>query len=164
MTRVVVAVVTVAVLAAVVAAIWWIRRRGRSTPELRAAAEALQAAGHAGPALRHGLSSESAAKALPSLRELLGAPAVALYGPNGILLAALGERSHHCLEEPVAAAAAEAVRSGRRQLAACEPCYQPGCAVTRAVRRPAAGRRGGRGRPGRGGRVGHRPVLGQGDR
>src|SRR6478609_9827650 len=84
MTRVVVAVVTVAVLAAVVAAIWWIRRRGRSTPELRAAAEALQAAGQAGPALRHGLSGESAARALPSLRELLGSPAVALYGPNGI--------------------------------------------------------------------------------
>jgi len=136
MTSAVVAVVAVAVLAAVVATIWWIRRRGQSTPELRAAAEALQAAGHAGPALRHGLSGESAARALPSLRELLGSPAVALYGPNGTLLAALGERSHHCLEEPVAAAAAEAVRSGRRQLATCEPCYQPGCAVTRAVVAP----------------------------
>jgi two-component system LytT family sensor kinase len=70
------------------------------------------------------------------LQQLLGSPGIALFGPNGTLLAALGPHSHHCLDEQVAAAAAEAVRTGRRQLATCEPCYQPGCAVTRAVVAP----------------------------
>ncbi len=136
MTGFVVGVVAVVLVVAVAAATWWIRRRGQSSPGLRAAAEALHAAGHAGPPLREGLSAESAAKALPSLQDLLGVPGVALFGGNGTLLAALGPGSHHCVEEPAAAAAAEAVRTGRRQLATCAPCARPGCGVSRAVLAP----------------------------
>ena len=63
----------------------------------------------------------AAAKALPSLRELLGVPAIARYGRTGPCWLPWASVSHHCLEKRVAAAAVQAVRSGRRQLAASAP-------------------------------------------
>ena len=99
MTATVVWLVAVGLVATVVAAVWWIRRRGQASPGLQAAAEALHAAGVAGPPLRGGLSPASAAQALPALLDLLGTPGVALFGADGTLQAALGPGKHHCAEE-----------------------------------------------------------------
>ena len=136
MTATVVWLVAVGLVATVVAAVWWIRRRGQASPGLQAAAEALHAAGVAGPPLRGGLSPASAAQALPALLDLLGTPGVALFGADGTLQAALGPGKHHCAEETTVAAAAAAVRTGRRQLATTAACGRPGCTVGRAVLAP----------------------------
>ena len=73
----------------------WLRRRMLDPPGVRAAAQALRTAGLAAPPLREGLTSSSAAQALPYLLALLETPGVALCGPDGAVLGAQGPGSHH---------------------------------------------------------------------
>jgi two-component system LytT family sensor kinase len=93
---------------------WFAFRGGRhlGTPMQRATYEALHTAGLAAPALRAGLTSESAARAVPYLQTLLGARAVAVADLGGIL-AAEGLDPAHCalLQGPLEAA----FTSGRPQ-------------------------------------------------
>jgi len=135
-------VVAVAALIAVAVLLGgrWLRRRMLDPPGVRAAAQALRAAGLAAPPLREGLTSSSAAQALPYLLALLETPGVALCGPDGAVLGAQGPGSHHA--EQVSDTVLLALRTDRRQLATCPPCGAAGCQVTRAVVVPlsAAGR------------------------
>jgi two-component system LytT family sensor kinase len=121
----------------------WVRRRMLDPPGVRAAAQALRTAGLAAPPLRDGLSTESAAQALPYLLALLETPGVALCDPRGHSLGAQGPGAHHVDE--VAETVKIALRSDRRQLATLPPCDVPGCAVSRAVVVPliASGERAG---------------------
>ena len=135
----------VAVVAAVIAIVVlfggrWLRRRMLDPPGVRAAAQALRTAGLAAPPLREGLTSSSAAQALPYLLALLETPGVALCGPDGAVLGAQGPGSHHA--EQVSDTVLLALRTDRRQLATCAPCGAAGCQVARAVVVPlsAAGR------------------------
>ncbi len=136
--------IVVAVAALIVVAVLlggrWLRRRMLDPPGVRAAAQALRAAGLAAPPLREGLTSSSAAQALPYLLALLETPGVALCGPDGAVLGAQGPGSHHA--EQVSDTVLLALRTDRRQLATCPPCGAAGCQVTRAVVVPlsAAGR------------------------
>ena len=136
--------IVVAVAALIVVAVLlggrWLRRRMLDPPGVRAAAQALRAAGLAAPPLREGLTSSSAAQALPYLLALLETPGVALCGPDGAVLGAQGPGSHHA--EQVSDTVLLALRTDRRQLATCPPCGATGCQVTRAVVVPlsAAGR------------------------
>ena len=61
-------------------------RRVVSTPTERAVHSTLHTASRAARSLRTGLSSESARDALPHLRALTDAEAVALFGPDGVVL------------------------------------------------------------------------------
>jgi len=122
------------IVVAVVAAGRLLRRRMLDPPGVKAAAQALRTAGLAGPPLREGLTNESAAQALPYLLALLQTPGVALCGPDGAVLGALGPGSHHAKQ--VLHTVAVAMKADRRQLASCPPCGQPGCQVSRAVIAP----------------------------
>ncbi len=84
------AVVVAAVLlvVALIAAILVVRtRRVVATPTERAVHAALHTAAMAARALRRGLDSDSAGAAIPHLRDLTGAPGVAFYDADGVLLA-----------------------------------------------------------------------------
>ena len=132
------------IVVAVVAAGRLLRRRMLDPPGVKAAAQALRTAGLAGPPLREGLTTDSAAQALPYLLALLETPGVALCGPDGTVLGALGPGSHHATQ--VLEAVVVAMKADRRQLASCPPCGQPGCQVGRAVIAPlGAGAGGGSG-------------------
>ena len=111
-----------------------VRRRMLDPPGVKAAAQALRTAGLAGPPLREGLTSNSAAQALPYLLALLQTPGVALCSADGAVLGALGPGAHHA--EQVLETVAIALRANRRQLANCAPCDKPGCQVGRAVIAP----------------------------
>ncbi len=121
----------------------WLRRRMLDPPGVRAAAQALRTAGLAAPPLREGLTSDSAAQALPYLLALLETPGVALCDPQGRSLGAQGPGAHHV--DQVAETVRTALRSDRRQLATVPPCDVPGCPVSRAVVVPliASGERAG---------------------
>ncbi len=108
-----------------------LRLRALSTPDMRAAARALHLAGQAGPPLRGGLTPESAAKSLPSLRALLATPGVALCRSDGAVLASVGPADHHvtALAEHVTQACA----TGRREVLRLPPCPQAGCQAERAL-------------------------------
>lgn len=86
------------------------------------------------PAAAEGLTGNSAGQAAPYLLALLQTPGVALCGPDGTVLGALGPGSHH--GEQVLETVATAMRTDRRQLATCRPCGRPGCQVSRAVIAP----------------------------
>ncbi|MEO6880083.1 MAG: histidine kinase [Mycobacteriaceae bacterium] len=90
------------------------QRRSFDTPLERAVHDTLHTASLAAPALRRGLSPESAAEAAPHLRQLLGTAATALTGPDGALLAWHGSGEQHA--EHLQAAAARAASRGRREL------------------------------------------------
>ncbi len=98
---------------------WFALRGGRhlGTPTQRATYEALHTARLAAPALRSGLTQETAARAVPHLRTLLGAAGLALADPGG-LLAGEGVDAVHAalLEGPLQAAMA----SGRSQILSTE--------------------------------------------
>ena len=111
-----------------------LRRRMLDPPGVKAAAQALRTAGLAGPPLREGLTRDSAAQALPYLLALLETPGVALCGPDGAVLGALGPGAHHAGQ--VLETVVVAMRADRRQLASCPPCGEPGCQVGRAVIAP----------------------------
>nr|WP_255499569.1 histidine kinase [Aeromicrobium senzhongii] len=77
-----------AVLAGLALLARWIllsRRRSLGSPEDRATYETLHTASLAAPALRAGLDAESAARALPHLRQLIGARTVGLTDTHGPL-------------------------------------------------------------------------------
>jgi two-component system LytT family sensor kinase len=76
-----------ALVAAAVFIRWWLlsRRRSLGSPADRATYETLHTASLAAPALRSGLDAESAGRALPHLRALLGTPTVAITDTSGPL-------------------------------------------------------------------------------
>ena len=118
----------------------WLRRRMFDPPGVKAAAQALRTAGLAAPPLRDGLTTRSAAQALPHLLTLLQTPGVALCGTDGSVLGVQGPGSHHARQ--AGEMVLVAMRSDRRQLASWQPCERPGCQVSRAIVVPltAAGR------------------------
>jgi two-component system LytT family sensor kinase len=93
---------------------WYAIRGGRhlSTPEQHAAYQALRTANRCSPALRTGLHEESAARAAPHLRTLIGADALVLADLGGVL-ARENLDAHHAalLDEPIRAA----ISTGRPQ-------------------------------------------------
>ena len=60
----------------------WLRRRHLGTEADRATFRTLHTASLASPALREGLTSESAERSIRHLRQLLGAPAVTRATPT----------------------------------------------------------------------------------
>jgi len=126
-----VAALLVALIAAALLGGRWVRRRMLDPPGVRAAAQALRTAGLAAPPLRHGLTAESVAQALPYLLALLETPGVALCDPQGRSLGVQGRGGHHLAE--LAPTVRAALQADRRQLATFAPCARPGCPVTRAV-------------------------------
>lgn len=118
----------------------WVQRRMFDPPGVKAAAQALRTAGLAAPPLRDGLTTRSAAQALPYLLALLQTPGVALSGTAGNVIGAQGPGSHHA--QQVQQTVLLAIHTDRRQLATCQPCERSGCQVSRAVIVPlvAAGR------------------------
>ena len=101
-----------------VAAVVYLVGRGRrntfATPLEKATFGTLHTVALAAPALREGLSSSSAAFALPYLRTLLDSPALAMTDSRGGVLAWDGDADHH--EPDVVALADEVVRTGRQQV------------------------------------------------
>lgn len=111
-----VSVVALAVVAVVVALL--VRRlrdrRGFASPLERAVHDTLHTASQAAPALRRGLSADSATEAAPHLRALLGTAATALTDPRGELLAWHGSGEAHSAD--LLDAARRAARTSRREL------------------------------------------------
>ena len=101
----------------------------------RATFRTLHTASLASPALREGLTSASAERAVRHLRDLLGTPALAVTDTAGCL-AWDGEGAHH--EGQVSALVATTVEKGRTQSFGRGelPCDVPGCAVRTAVVSP----------------------------
>lgn len=99
-------------VAAVVA--WFALRGGRTlgTPSQRTTYETLHTASQTAPALREGLTRESAQRAVPHLRRLLGA-GVVLADRSGLLAFAEVDATHCALLQQALEAA---VTSGRSQL------------------------------------------------
>ena len=108
-------------------------------PGVRAAAQALRTAGLAAPPLREGLTSSSAAQALPYLLALLETPGVALCGPDGAVLGAQGPVRTTPSRCPTPCCSA--LRTDRGNSPPARRAG-PGCQVARAVVVPlsAAGR------------------------
>lgn len=111
----------VAALAAVAAALIGAVRysvgssRALGTTAQRATYDVLHMANQAAPPLRGGLTADSAAKAAPSLRRLLGTPAIALADASG-LLAWEGVAGHHGAD--LSAPIASVLRTGRSRVLA----------------------------------------------
>ncbi|QNG17728.1 sensor histidine kinase [Rhodococcus triatomae] len=138
-------VVTIVVLAAVVAAVTgtalWLRtRRAVTTPTERAVHEALHTASLAARSLRHGLDEPSAQAAAPHLRHLVGAQALALLGADGEILAWDADGilartgSHGEVADQVRAAARRAVDGERRVMVPQADLVRPPAAASiRAV-------------------------------
>lgn len=108
-------------------------QRSFATPLERAVHDTLHTASLAAPALRRGLSAESAGEAAPHLRALLGTAATALTDADGALLAWHGAGAEHT--QDLLTAAARAVRSGRREVVphADLGCPRPSCSVRALV-------------------------------
>jgi two-component system, LytTR family, sensor kinase len=107
-----------AVVGAVVlgSAVTWVVVRGRrhlGTPTQRATYESLHTASLAAPALRSGLTRESAQRSLPSLGRLLGGGGVLLADRDGVLAVADVDADHCALME---SSLAEAMSTGRPQM------------------------------------------------
>lgn len=134
MTDVIVLLSVLAVVAAAVILLLRIRRRHQASPDLRAAARALELVGSAGPPLRQGLSSETAAQALPPLRKLLAATGVALLQPDGEAWATDGPVHRH-LDE-LREAAAGSAHTGRRDMTRLSACHEVGCDAERGLLLP----------------------------
>ncbi len=113
------------------------QRRGFSTVEERIAFQTLHTVSQAAPPLRSGLTASSAARSARHLRELLGAPAIAITGPEG-LLAWEGPGEHHA--ERLLGAAQAVARTGRPAVVATTDvvCADPDCPVRGAVVVPVA--------------------------
>jgi two-component system LytT family sensor kinase len=114
---------------------WFAWRGGRhlGTPTQRATYEALHTASLAAPALRSGLTHESAARAVPHLRVLLGASGVVLADDGGVLAADNIDRAHRAFLQPPLQAA---IASGRPQTLSVDQldCGDPvGCPLQAGV-------------------------------
>ena len=113
----------------------WLGRRHLGTGADRTTFRTLHTASLTTPALRAGLTTASAEKAVRHLRSLLGAPAIALTDTAG-LLAWDGGFAHHAtqtgeLARLVADGGRTTVRN-RRDI----PCDDPGCGVRQVVLTP----------------------------
>jgi len=107
-------VILVSVAAALSGAVLFWRRSSRrvGSPPQRATYEALHTASEAVSVLRVGLTADTAEKAAPSLRRLLGTPTVALADRTGLLACHGSDRHTEALGRHVH----EVVSSGRAQL------------------------------------------------
>ncbi|CAN5266776.1 histidine kinase [soil metagenome] len=130
------AVVVLALLLVAGSVAWLVSRqrarRGFSTAEERVAFQALHTASKAAPPLRSGLTATSAARSARYLREMLGAPAIAITNGDG-LLHWEGPGDHHV---PRLVEAAEgAMGSGRPTVVPAGDlvCGDPDCPVRGAV-------------------------------
>jgi two-component system LytT family sensor kinase len=105
------------------------RRQAFAGPLERATFSTLHTVSLAAPALREGLSKQSAAFALPYLRTLLDTCALTLTDDNCEVLAWDGEADHHAPD--VAEMAKEVVISGRQQVQwhTSVECHRPDCTV-----------------------------------
>ncbi|MBA3420078.1 MAG: histidine kinase [Geodermatophilaceae bacterium] len=112
-----------------------VQRRGFSTIDERVAFRALHTASQAAPPLRMGLTSASAGRSAKYLRELLGAPAIALTDEDG-LLTWEGPGEHHAA--PLVEAAQGPLHSGRPTVVNDLACGDPDCPVRGAVVVPIA--------------------------
>ena len=101
----------------------------------RATFRTLHSASLASPALREGLTADSAARAIRHLRDLLGTPALAVTDTESCL-AWDGEGDHH--EHQVKALAVATVERGRTHSARRSDlnCEVPGCPIRTAVLSP----------------------------
>ena len=129
-----IALLLVGIAVAVVLLVLRLRgRRSFATPLERAVHDTLHTASLAAPALRRGLSAESATEAVPHLRSLLGTAATALADEAGTLLAWSGSGERHT--EHLLHAARRAASTGRRELVAHAEleCHQLGCEVRALV-------------------------------
>lgn len=122
MSSLAVALAILVLLVVAVAVVLLRTRRGVTTPTERAVHFALHTAAQAARSLRGGLSADSARDALPHLRALTAADAVALYDVDGALLGAddPGQLWQSGIDEPAARAAADA-ESNRRRVLIDEP-------------------------------------------
>ena len=112
----------------------WFRGRGRLGTEAdRATYRALHTASLASPALREGLTINSAGRSIRHLRTLLGTPDAALTDTAAVL-AWDGIGQHH--EEQVTALLGRVVETGEVTVSALTPCDDPGCESRHAVLGP----------------------------
>ncbi|WP_214365801.1 sensor histidine kinase [Pseudonocardia sp. H11422] len=124
----------VAVVVAVIVVVMFLQlRRARrntfATPLERATFATLHTVALAAPALREGLSSNSAAFALPYLRTLLDTCALTMTDARGATLAWDGDADQH--EPDVRSLAEQVVSTGRQQVASHTSisCDHPNCEV-----------------------------------
>ena len=110
----VLSVVFVSVAAAVAcAAVFWKRGSRRvGTPPQRATYETLHTASVAASALRGGLTSDTAIRSAPALRQLLGTPVVAIASQDGLVGCEGSDRHTHALGRRLQ----DVLGSGRPQL------------------------------------------------
>ncbi|MDF1603621.1 histidine kinase [Nocardioides sp. YIM 152315] len=111
------------------------RRRHLGTEADRATFRTLHSASLAAPALRAGLTAESAERSIRHLHDLLGSPALAMTDTAGVL-AWHGSGQHH--EEQCGRIAALTVEAGRTRVYDRHdlPCDLPGCDVRGAIASP----------------------------
>ncbi|WP_122816135.1 sensor histidine kinase [Nocardioides pantholopis] len=111
------------------------RRRHLGTEADRATFRTLHTASQASPALRAGLTRESAERSIRHLRALLGTPALALTDTAG-LLAWDGLGQHHAPQIPALAAATVEAGAARSFDRGDLPCLEPGCDVRTVIATP----------------------------
>ncbi|HEX4358689.1 MAG TPA: histidine kinase [Pseudonocardia sp.] len=109
--------------------LWRARRRAFASPLERATFSTLHTVSLAAPALREGLSRQSAAFALPYLRTLLETSALTMTDAQAQSLAWDGESDHHTMD--VVELAKQVVETGRQQVAShtAIDCGRDDCAV-----------------------------------
>jgi two-component system LytT family sensor kinase len=132
-------IVFVSITAALAGAVrFWMRSSRRvGTPPQRATYEALHTASVAVSALRGGLTSETAIKAAPALRHLLGTPVVAIADQAGLVGCEGSDRHVHALSRRLQ----DVLSSGRPQLlSAADLCCGHGgdCPMRAGVAVPVA--------------------------
>ncbi|HLU57816.1 MAG TPA: histidine kinase [Pseudonocardia sp.] len=120
------------IIVMVILLVWLIlknRRNTFATPLERATFATLHTVALAAPALREGLSPNSAAMALPYLRQLLDTCALAMTDNRGTTLAWDGDADQH--EPDVRSLADQVISTGRQQVLShtALSCEHPNCAV-----------------------------------
>lgn len=120
------------------AVLFWKRSSRRvGTPPQRATYEALHTASVAASALRGGLTADTAIKAAPALRQLLGTPVVAIANQTGLVSCEGSDRHAHALNRRLQ----DVLSSGRPQLlSAADLCCGHGgdCPMRAGVAVPVA--------------------------
>ena len=113
----------------------WLRRRHLGTEAERATFRTMHTASLASPALREGLTEQSAQRSAKHLRSLLAAPAVALTDPER-LLAWDGGDQHHA--DQAVDLAKEVVASGSTEVTGRNraTCDDPSCPLRQAIVTP----------------------------
>ncbi|WP_207949864.1 sensor histidine kinase [Nocardioides ochotonae] len=111
------------------------RRRHLGTEADRATFRTLHQASLASPALRAGLTADSAQRSIRHLRSLLGTPALAITDPVSVL-AWDGAGQHHADRVPRLVAATTEAGGTRSFERADLPCTEPGCPVRTAIASP----------------------------